>query len=45
MILLLLSILCSSGIYVVFKLFSKFGINTFQAITVNYYVAAAFGFW
>jgi drug/metabolite transporter (DMT)-like permease len=45
MILLLLSILCSSGIYIVFKLFAKFGINTFQAITINYFVAAAFGYW
>ncbi len=45
MILLLISIMCSSGIYVIFKYFDRFGIDTFQAIVINYYVAAAFGFW
>lgn len=45
MILLLLSICCSTGIYAIFKLFSKYGIDTFQAIVFNYFVAAGFGFW
>jgi drug/metabolite transporter (DMT)-like permease len=45
MILLLLSIVCSTAIYALFKLFGKFGINTLQAIVINYYVAAGFGLW
>jgi drug/metabolite transporter (DMT)-like permease len=44
MILLLLSILCSTAIYTVFKLFDRFKINTFHAIVMNYVVAASFGF-
>ena len=44
MIPLLLSVLSSSLIFVIFKLFKKFGIDTFQAIVVNYFMAAAIGF-
>ncbi|MDT0687278.1 EamA/RhaT family transporter [Autumnicola psychrophila] len=45
MIYLLLSILSSSVIFVVFKLYTKFGINTLQAIIVNYYIACTVGFF
>jgi len=44
MIYLVLSILISSGLYVIFKLFEKFKINTFQAIVVNYIVAFTIGY-
>ncbi|MBW2938405.1 EamA family transporter [Aureisphaera sp. CAU 1614] len=44
MIALLLSILASTTILVVFKLFERFKINNFQAIVVNYIVAGTFGF-
>lgn len=44
MIYLLLSILSSTAIFVLFKLFQKFRINTLQAIVVNYVVAATVGF-
>lgn len=40
---LLLSILASSLIFVVFKLFGRFRINTLHAIIANYFVACAFG--
>lgn len=43
MIFLLLSILSSSAIFVVFKLFKKYNVNTLQAIVVNYFIAFAFG--
>ena len=43
MIYLLLSILASSVIFLVFKLFDLFKINTFQAIVVNYAIACAAG--
>ncbi len=43
MIYLLLSVAASSLIFVVFKLFSKFEINTLQAIIVNYFVACTCG--
>jgi len=43
MIYLILSIACSTSIYVIFKLFPKYGIRTFQAIVANYYVASGFG--
>ncbi len=43
MIDLALSILCSSLIFVVFKLYSRFGIETFYAIVVNYVVACTTG--
>ncbi|MDG1333130.1 MAG: EamA family transporter [Crocinitomicaceae bacterium] len=44
MIPLLLSVLSSSSIFVIFKLFKKYGIDTFQAIVVNYFTAFAIGF-
>lgn len=40
---LILSIFCSSLIFVIFKLFSHFKINTFQAIVANYITAATLG--
>lgn len=44
MIFLLLSILSSSVIFVVFKLYNRFGINTLQAIIFNYFFAFSAGF-
>lgn len=44
MIYLLLSILCSTYIVIVFKLFDKYNVDTFQAIVVNYLVAGGMGF-
>ena len=41
---LILSILSSTIILIVFKLFKRFGINTFQAIVFNYIVAFIVGF-
>lgn len=38
-----LSVLCSTGIFVIFKFFEKFGVNTRKAIVANYLVAALFG--
>lgn len=43
MIYLLLSIAASSLIFVIFKLFERFKINTLQAIVVNYFVAFCTG--
>ena len=43
MIPLLFSILSSSLIFVIFKLFPKFGIDTFQAIVFNYFTAFSCG--
>lgn len=43
MIYLLLSILSSVFIFVIFKLFTKYKINTFQAIVANYFVACISG--
>lgn len=43
MIALLFSILSSTMIFVVFKLFSRFKINTFQALTFNYVIACICG--
>lgn len=45
MIYLLLSIFSSTIIFVVFRLFKKFGVNTLQAIIVNYFVACAVGYF
>lgn len=45
MIYLLLSILSSSIIFVVFKLFKRFEVNTMQAIIVNYFIACLVGFF
>ena len=44
MIFLVLTILQSTAILVVMKLFTRFRIDNWQAITVNYIVATAFGF-
>ena len=43
MIYLLLSILASTVIFIIFKLFEKFQINIFQAIVVNYCIAFTTG--
>ncbi|WP_405251848.1 EamA family transporter [Dokdonia sp. Asnod3-C12] len=43
MIYLLLSIAASSLIFVVFKLFAKFNVNTLHAIIVNYVIACSCG--
>ncbi|MDX1761425.1 MAG: EamA family transporter [Christiangramia sp.] len=45
MIYLLLSVLSSTVIFVVFRLYKKFGVNTLQAIIVNYFVACTVGFF
>lgn len=45
MIYLLLSILSSSIIFVVFKLFKRFEVNTLQAIIVNYFIACLVGYF
>ena len=43
MIYLILSILISSLLFVIFKLFAVFKINTLQAIVINYSIALSFG--
>jgi drug/metabolite transporter (DMT)-like permease len=43
LIYLILSILASTAIFVVFKLFERFKINTLQAIVINYITACCFG--
>lgn len=43
MIYLLLSIAASTLIFIIFKLFEKYKINTLQAIVVNYLTACVFG--
>lgn len=45
MIYLLLSVLSSTVIFVIFRLYGKFGINTLQAIITNYFVACTVGFF
>ncbi|WP_299335630.1 DMT family transporter [uncultured Psychroserpens sp.] len=45
MIYLLLSISASTLIFIIFKLFNKYGINTLQAIVVNYFTACLFGLY
>ncbi|SDG62243.1 EamA family transporter [Psychroflexus sediminis] len=44
MIALILSILSSSAIYIVFKLFGKYNITTLNALIVNYFIAFVLGF-
>jgi len=44
MISLILSILASCVIFILFKLFPKYGIDTFQAIVFNYVTACSCGF-
>lgn len=43
MIYLFLSILCSTAIFIVFRSFERFKIDTFSAIVVNYLVAGSVG--
>jgi len=43
MLFLLLCILCSSAIFVIFKLFDNYNINTLQAIVINYFTAFTIG--
>jgi len=43
LIFLLLSILSSSVIFVIFKLYTRYGINTLQAIIINYFIACTVG--
>ncbi|MCK8481097.1 DMT family transporter [Psychroserpens algicola] len=45
MIYLLLSIVASTLIFIIFKLFDKYNINALQAIVVNYFSACLFGLW
>lgn len=45
MIYLLLSILSSTIIFVVFRLYKKYGVNTLQAIVINYFIACTVGFF
>jgi len=45
LIYLLLSVLSSTIIFIVFRLYKKFGVNTLQAIIVNYFVACTVGFF
>ena len=40
---LLLSILCSSAIFIIFKSFEKYKVGTFTAIVINYFIAASTG--
>lgn len=40
---LLLSILCSTAILVIFRYIGKFGLNTFNTIILNYFVASILG--
>ena len=42
---LLLSVLFSSGLFIVFKLFDVYKIDTLQAIIVNYIIAFLFGYF
>ncbi|RLD81438.1 MAG: EamA/RhaT family transporter [Bacteroidetes bacterium] len=44
MIYLILTILQSTAIFVVLKLFNRFKIDNWQALTINYIVATGFGF-
>jgi len=45
MLFLLLSILFSSCVFFTFKYFTRFGISILPAITVNYFLASAFGYF
>lgn len=44
MVYLLLSILMSSALFVILKLFEKYNVNTFQAIIANYFIALIIGY-
>lgn len=41
--LLILSIVCNAGLYVIFKLFERFKVRAFEAIVINYFTALGFG--
>ena len=43
MIYLLLNILVSTALFITFKLFDKYKVNTLQAIVINYFVACSYG--
>ena len=45
MIYLLLSVLSSTVIFVIFRLYKKYKVNTLQAIIVNYFIACTVGFF
>lgn len=45
MIYLLLSIFSSTVIFIVFRLYKRFGVNTLQAIIINYFIACIVGFF
>ena len=44
MLYLISAIIISTSIFITFKFFKRFEIDNFQAITVNYIIASAFGF-
>lgn len=44
MIYLLLSIFCSTAIFIIFKGFERYKVNNFSAIVINYLIAASTGF-
>ncbi len=44
MIYILLSIICSTSLFVIFKYLDKFKIDAFLVIVINYFVAATLGF-
>lgn len=44
MIYLLMSIACSTVIFIVFKLFKQFEVNNLQAIVINYLIAGSLGY-
>ena len=45
MIYLLLSVLSSTIIFIVFRLYKKYEVNTLQAIVINYFIACTVGFF
>lgn len=45
MIFIILNILINTVLFIIFKLFSKFKVNTFQAIVINYSIAFTFAFF
>lgn len=45
MIYIIASILASTSITILFKLFGKYNVDVFQAIVVNYFIAIAMGWW
>lgn len=45
MIYLLLSVFSSTIIFIVFRLYKKFNVNTLQAIIVNYFIACTVGYF